>query len=612
MEIQFKQNHISIEQFDPVEVTDFVVLTGVNGSGKSHLLSAIEQRKVIISGMEHARIVHFNYETFRLENEPAFNAQQISSETNAAWQFYQNKIRTNALNWKGSVDKDTYSTIKEECISKKKSFWCFGKEKVKNYHQQAKNFFSENNMKNNQQAQGIFSLVKKIPFSIDEIELEEFTSQYKPFAFKNDFLPIQLGKIIWDYYAKYERNQYYRYKNEKNDGEYKILSDEEFINTHGEKPWVLINKIMEKFNTLDYRVNTPEGMDYFAQFQLKLLHTKKPNVKLDFSSLSSGERILMALVASIYKSTSDNHFPDILLLDEVDASLHPSMMRNMLDVIQEIFLAEGVKVILVSHSPTTIALSPDESIFIMNKSGANRVEKRSKKEALSILTEGYATLNDVEAGLSIEYNLLQTNLPVLFTEGITDKIIIEVAWNKLYADRTMPFYIQDCFDASFLANLFRRGYEEQSGIFKIYSDRIFIALFDFDAEGYNSWNSLAKFIEHIENDPKKCLLKRNAEKSAFAMLLPVPNNTDIENQIIKNESETYKNKSVLSMELLFYGVPSLETYFTKETIQGGGEIITFKGKKREFALKAKDFQVSDFSAFVPLFSKLDEVLSSKT
>lgn len=100
----------------------------------------------------------------------------------------------------------------------------------------------------------------------------------------------------------------------------------------------------------------------------------------------------MALVASIYKSSSDNYFPDVLLLDELDASLHPSMMKNMLAVIKEVFLRRGVKVILVTHSPTTIALCPEESIYVMNRSGLNRIEKKSRGEALSILTEGFATL----------------------------------------------------------------------------------------------------------------------------------------------------------------------------------------------------------------------------
>ncbi len=612
MKLIFKQNHISITQFEPIEIADFTILTGVNGSGKSHLLGAIEQRKVAISGMEQASIVHFNYETFRLDNEPAFNAQQITSETESAWQFYQQKIRPSTSNWRANVDQDEYAAIKDKCVSTKKSFWSAGKERFKAYRTNVKNFFNDNNMKNQQQAQGVFSLIKKLPYSIDEIDHDDFTSQYKPYVFKNDFLPMQLGKVIWDYYAKYEKNQYYQYKNEKNNSSYKVLTDREFIETHGEKPWDLINRIMEKFDTLDYKVNTPEGMDYFGQFQLKLVHTKKPNLSLDFNSLSSGERILMALVASIYKSTSDNHFPDVLLLDEVDASLHPSMMKNMLEVIQDIFLNNGIKIILVSHSPTTIALAPEDSVYVMNKSGVNRIEKKSNRSALAILTEGFATLNDIEPNLSVEYNISKTDLPVLFTEGITDKIIIETAWGKLYPNETMPFYIQDCFDASFLANLFRRAYDGQDGIFITHSDKTLIALFNFDAEGYNAWNSLSKLSISVETDPYKGLMKKNNEGNGFAILLPVPTNQEISSQVIKQGNETFLNKSVLSIELLFYGNSLVNQFFVKETILGGGEIVLFKGKKRDFANQVKDFNKDMFDNFTPLFDKLIQITQETT
>jgi len=610
MELIFKQEHVSITRFKPVELSNFTVLTGVNGSGKSHLLSAIEQKKAIFKNLENAKIVHFNYETFKLENETAFNAQQIKQESNSAWTFFQQKVKPHTPNWKNQLDNNTYPKLKEECENKKESLWDIGKNALTGYKTAITGLFNNNQMKGNAQAQGILSVVKRLPYSADEIDEGDFNSMYKPFMFKNDFLPMQLGKVIWDYYVKYQQNRFYHYENKENGKNYKVLSEDEFVNTHGRKPWDVINEIMDEFDTLEYRVSSPEGRDYFDQFQLKLEHARKPNLQLDFANLSSGERILMALVASIYKSTSDNHFPDILLLDEVDASLHPSMMKNMLGVIQNIFLKNDIKVVLVSHSPTTLALSPEESIFIMNKSGENRIEKRSKKDALSILTEGFATLNDIEPTLSIDYNLSKTDLPVLFTEGITDKIIIEEAWKKLNPDKAMPFYIQDCFDASFLANLFRRGHDNQDGIFTNHKDQPLIALFDFDAEGYNSWNGLSRLSEIVENDPRKGLLRSSKEVSAHAFLLPVPKEDKIEKQVIKSGIETFKDKSNLSIELLFYGVPSLSQYYSTETILGGGELIVFKGKKRDFASKVNLLSREAFEVFSPLFQKIEQVIQA--
>ena len=121
----------------------------------------------------------------------------------------------------------------------------------------------------------------------------------------------------------------------------------------------------------------------------------------------------MALIASIYKASSDNHFPDALLLDEIDASLHPSMIRNLIEAIQDIFLKSGTKVILVTHSPTTVALAPEESVYVMNKEGENRIEKRTRGDALSILTEGFATL---EEGLRIFDQISKQDISII-SEG---------------------------------------------------------------------------------------------------------------------------------------------------------------------------------------------------
>jgi predicted ATPase len=423
MILKFSQECLSITEFNPVELPDVTVLTGINGSGKSQLLQAITEKKVIIAGLETATIVKFNYETFRLENEGAFNAQQITSERNEAWNFFVNQQKVNIASWKNVIG-DEYQELVQICINNEKPLWYLSAEdigntnnnlyeRLNNYKTNIKVYFDQSGIKNNQQAQGILALIKKLPYSIDDITQSDFLTLYKPYYFKEDFLPQQLGKIIWDYYVKFRTNQVNEFQNEKHGTTYPYILETEFIKLYGDRPWEVINKILEKFNTLNYKATSPEGLDYFGNFQLKLLHTKKPDLEIGFENLSSGERILMALVASIYKSTSDNHFPDILLLDEIDASLHPSMMQNLLEVIRDIFLVKGVKVILVTHSPSTIALAPEESVFVMNKEGINRIEKKKRADALQILTEGFATL---EEGIKIFDQISKSNVAVI-TEG---------------------------------------------------------------------------------------------------------------------------------------------------------------------------------------------------
>ena len=249
MRLNFNSPHLSIEQFDPVDMPDFVVLTGVNGSGKSHLLDAIEKRHVNIVGMEQARIVLFNYETFRLDNEPAFNAHQLSAERESAWQYHEQQIKGNVQSLRNSLGA-SYEPLKETCMNQKSSFWSQATDQMSQYKQNFRNLFNNPHIKQNPQAQGIYSLAKKVPYSIDEIQHDDFVRLFKPFVFKNDFLPNQLGKVFWDYYVKYRSNQVNEFENEKYGKSYEVLSDQEFTKAHGEKPWDLINSILETFDTL--------------------------------------------------------------------------------------------------------------------------------------------------------------------------------------------------------------------------------------------------------------------------------------------------------------------------------------------------------------------------
>ena len=418
MQLQFKSPYLSISQFNPIELAEFSVLTGVNGSGKSHLLEAIERRNVVIAGMENSKIVRFNYESFKLENEAAFNAHQIYSERESAWQFFNQQIKGSVLGWKNNIGGE-YASFADSCKQSKKNFLEIANDKIQSYKTNVKNYFTGNQYRGNAQAQSIYSLAKRLPISIDEIPHDDFVRMYKPYEYKNDFLPQQLGKIIWDYYVKFRNNQVNEFENEKNGKQYPFVCEEDFVSAHGAKPWELMNEILRTFDSLEYKVNSPEGSDLFASFQLKLVHTKNPALEIDFSALSSGEKVLMALVASVYKASMDNVFPDVLLLDEVDASLHPSMMKNMLEVIRNVFLARSVRVILVTHSPTTIALAPEESVYVMNRVGLNRIEKKSKQAALSILTEGFATLDE---GVRL-FDQVSKNKISIITEGNNTNLI---------------------------------------------------------------------------------------------------------------------------------------------------------------------------------------------
>lgn len=54
MNLRFIKQHKSIKDFPAVSIPDFTVITGKNGSGKTHLLEAIKNGSVEVTGIPRA------------------------------------------------------------------------------------------------------------------------------------------------------------------------------------------------------------------------------------------------------------------------------------------------------------------------------------------------------------------------------------------------------------------------------------------------------------------------------------------------------------------------------------------------------------------------------
>jgi len=427
MKLTFLKKHKSIDQFNQIELEDFTILTGYNGSGKSHLLESIKNGSTQIDEITNSEVVSFDFKTFYLENEQAFSTQQINKEKTDAWtKLNQNSnpnIKNQLINFKNQLTPENYTKIKEIAAGKpfhsllKKDF---GEEEnlfepyVK-YKQQVGTLFSHVNLRGSTEAVGLKSMALSLTNTLDELSEDDFFDFYKPIVLKNDFLPSQIGKLFIDYWYKY---QIFEYRKVKETGSYeKDKFRPDFEKIYGPRPWVLIDEILQSFQSFQYTINNPENLiiepDRVRNFTFNLTH-KHTKVSIPFDNLSSGEKILFSLVLSIYKGKGDQLFPSILLLDEIDASLHPSQIQNLLSVINEVFIKQNnVKVIIATHSPSTVALAEEKNIFIVNSSGANRIEKQSKKNAMKILSEGFITL---EEGMSIFNEIAKKDLTI-FTEG---------------------------------------------------------------------------------------------------------------------------------------------------------------------------------------------------
>ncbi|AQQ01277.1 hypothetical protein B0W48_16775 [Pseudoalteromonas aliena] len=154
-----------------------------------------------------------------------------------------------------------------------------------------------------------------------------------------------------------------------------------------------------------------------------------------FQDLSSGEKVLMSFALCLYNASDERqekHFPKLLLLDEIDAPLHPSIVLSLIKTIQEVLVDnKGVSVILTTHSPSTVALAPEETLYEMNSSGPS-VDKITLSRALTILTAGVPTL-------SVSFD----GRKQVFVESRTDAYLYEKLYqnykHKLNNEKSLTF-----------------------------------------------------------------------------------------------------------------------------------------------------------------------------
>jgi len=288
----------------------------------------------------------------------------------------------------------------------------------------------------------------------------------------------------------------------------------------------------------------------------------------------------------------------ITLLDEPDSFLHPEWQFDFLKQVFEITdtTAKNNHVLMSSHSASTITNANESVINLFEFDGSNVVSKKVRKaDVIKSLSAGLISFSESEARLNIHHVLKNTSGAVLFTEGITDEMILETAWSKLFPTEERNFEIQNAFSCGFLRNLIK-----DNTLYQNHPGRTFFSVFDFD-EAYNDWNQLG---QNVQTDPCQCLVKKHNAHESYAMLLPVPTNGQIRNQVINpHTGGNYGNRSLLTIELLFHGVPGLDQYFVVDTDRTDGFIkFVSDGQKVAFAKDVvPTLAPACFEVFRPMF-----------
>lgn len=439
MKLTFVSPHKSITPFRELDLPDFVVLTGVNGAGKSHLLEAIENGCVRIddieTGSETKPIRRFDWTNLVPQDGVAIAPSQVAQEQYEYWQEIAGYIKDNSYKLEYFIDRHDEINLKNISIERLFHMKVDDFVKMGCTLQAAHDIFEyvQNGIQSlNEDITSSFA--KKDPNKLKLINLlqsnvgaplitikEEYFYKHFPRNWVSvDIFQQSFSRLFADYQSNWLNNQskfLMIHRSTSTD----CLNPQEFLDRYGEPPWDFVNSVLETAN-IDFRIEqlpVYEGRPYEP-----ILTDRTRGTQVKFVDLSSGERVLMSFALCLYYAQDRRqmvNYPKILLFDEIDAPLHPSMTQSLLRIIQEVLIdRHKIKVILTTHSPSTVALSEESSIYAMYKDGNHRLKKVKKDIALAILTNGVPTL-------SISYE----NRRQVFVESEYDVEFYEQIYQKL-------------------------------------------------------------------------------------------------------------------------------------------------------------------------------------
>ncbi|MGI8720761.1 MAG: AAA family ATPase [Geodermatophilaceae bacterium] len=368
MRLQIRQSYKSLKPGDAegVDLPRFTVLTGQNGAGKSNLLEAINEGYVYVEDIEPVQ--QGDIRLFQLgELLVVAEGSMTAANYKEPWAGLFNSVqgwKTQAQGQEGLEESDALNTwILQQAMSSR-SLTRAAAERMR----------------------------AETGKTLQDMTADDFRKYGPLLAGIKDPFTTSITEVFLSYAQR-------RYENDvalfilEQQGRGSALTPTEFMSRFGPPPWDLLDDAL-RLVSLPYTFVPPPDTTENASYEVTLLDEQENQIGP--GELSSGERVLLVVALSLYTGTrlmEAIQLPKLLLLDEADASLHPSMVKNLLSVIEEIFVKQyGVTVMLTTHSPTTVALAPIDSLYLMSRFGV-KLRQASIDEALAVLTSGLSTLS---------------------------------------------------------------------------------------------------------------------------------------------------------------------------------------------------------------------------
>ncbi len=478
---------------------DLIVISWVNGSGKSQLMEVIkwhqvnDPNKIIQSSMainwaalNSKNILHRSFQSNIQQVHNIGNAepQNFKNHKNSVWNNYTNSVLLNENHQNLRNFQKASKNAKRLLIDK------FGEEK-----------FNRGEIK---QEEIIATIPDTFIWESDDIFANIVADSFLMYA--NEFNNIKLQNTLDNF-----------------------LEDAEIEEKLWVPPWKKLNDLFE-FLKIDYRFNESyrarlSWLDEQPRLYPLINGTIDKQSPRQITDLSDGEKVIASLIFSTL-NTNDWNDITLLLLDEFDATFNPSLTEMFYKVIEEYFIKKWTVVIIVTHSPTTISLAPecasfyevfrkwyDQRILPVQKEEYNELKIANKEfyEKIGNQKERIKELEEKTNNLeSIVKNIeLSDKEYILFVEWETDVSHITFAKQKLWISE-LNFDIFDCWGAdklkAFLIWLPKT----------IFSGKKIIWIFDYDQKWMTCIRKLCENFNEVTGG-----YQSKSNNNVYAITLPV-------------------------------------------------------------------------------------------
>ena len=403
---------------------DLIVLTGVNGSGKSQLLDIIGTETLLRNNSEISP-----HSIVKINDSQILEADILHKSFK---NISQHKLNEEDTNYKKRQVHEIFGFYVKN-------------QNYQPYERSAKHF-SELAIKS-----GFHQLIG----TLNSEQIEKVLNDNPDFNWQSDdiFNYDNLSSLFLDYLNK-ETDYILEKKNQS-----PIDSIKEYRNKK-EPPWLILNNIFSELGfeyrfKSDYKLKTPN-----IEGGVRLLNKNETTLAFEINDLSDGEKAIFSLVISSLKSTMEGALPKILLLDEYDATFNPSLTEAFYKILIKFFVKKDVIVVLTTHNPITATFAPsihgyDTTFYEMYKESENplRIVKKTTEELqeiseVKIVLEKFypqtASLQKKVHELENEINKLK--IPSVICTGKTDPIHLKSALKHFHKNKEF----RDVFESFFV------------------------------------------------------------------------------------------------------------------------------------------------------------------